>query len=329
MFEFNPKGSNLLNEQLAVSGLEMSIVIAAPVAAALIGGGTSILGGIFGASQADKQNQQAAANQAEQQKLLNEQARLQNEYNQKKFEADKENYRKQAEYNFQTAIQKWQYDTTIRAFEEKIDAQKYLMNVENSQQQLTFNEVAERQALSREQLALNDAAAEYSFNRQDLLVGQLVAQGKARLGQAGGSLNKRVQSTEAQIGRDLAVLDASLTGEIQASHLRMFDTTLGRYAADARVQAARMLRPERLPDIPAPLKPPEPTWVEPMQILPGMAAGAAQQSVFAPLVSGIGNAAAGLASIDWSSGNKGQQFVMPGIQQSAAVQAGWPGNQNY
>jgi len=277
--------------------------------AAGIGAATSIFGGIFGASEADKQNQRAAANQAEQQKLLNKQAELQNDYNRKKFEADKENYRKQAEYNFQTAIQKWQYDNTLRTFQEKVDAQKFLANIENTQQQLTFNDVAAQQGLSREQLALNDANAEYSFNRQDLLVAQLQAQGKARLGQAGRSMTKRVQSTEAQIGRDLAVLDASLTGEINASHLRMFDISLGKYAADARVQAARMLRPERLPDIPAPLKPPEPTWVEPMEVLPGMAAPAAQQSTFMPLIQGIGGAAQSIASVDWSSPNKGQDFA--------------------
>lgn len=293
--------------------------------AAGIGAATSIIGGIFGASQADKQNQQASANQAEQQKLLNEQARLQNEYNQRKFEADKENYRKQAEYNFQTAIQKWQYDTTIRTFQEKIDAQKYLANIENTQQQLTFNDVAEQQAQSREQLALNDATAEYAFNRQDLLVAQLQAQGKARLGQAGRSMQKRVQSTEAQIGRDLAVLDASLTGEIQASHLRMFDVSLGRYAADARVQAARMLRPERLPDIPAPLKPPEPTWVEPMQVLPGMAAAAPQQSTIMPLIQGFGGAAQSIASVDWSSPNRGGDFQMPTIGQNSGYVPGFGG----
>ena len=282
--------------------------------AAGIGAATSIIGGIFGASEADKQNQRAAANQAEQQKLLNKQAGLQNDYNRKKFEADKENYRKQAEYNFQTAIQKWQYDTTLRTFQEKVDAQKFLANIENTQQQLTFNDVAEQQGLSREQLALNDANAEYSFNRQDLLVAQLQAQGKARLGQAGRSMTKRVQSTEAQIGRDLAVLDASLTGEINASHLRMFDISLGKYAADARVQAARMLRPEKLPDIPAPLKPPEPTWVEPMEVIPGMAAQAAQQSTFMPLIQGIGGAAQSIASVDWKSPNKGDnKFVMPTV----------------
>jgi len=269
----------------------------------------SIAGGIFGASNASSQNAKAKAAQDQQQQLLNKQAQLQNDYNKRKFEADKENYRKQAEYNYQTAVKKWQYDMTIRTLQEKVDAQKYLMNVENSQKQLTFNDVAEQQSQTRNQLALNDAKAEYSFNRQDLLVAQLQAAGKARLGQAGGSMTKRVQSAEAQIGRDLAVLDASLTGEIKQSHLESFDISLGKYAADARVDAARMLRPERLPDIPTPQKPPEPTWVEPMKILPGMAAPAAQQSVFAPLISGFGSAADNLASIDWSGPKTGGSFT--------------------
>jgi hypothetical protein len=268
----------------------------------------SIAGGIFGSSQAASQNAQAREAERRQQELLNKQAKLQNEYNKEKFEADKENYYKQAEYNYQTALQKWQYDMTIRTLQEKVDAQKYLMNVENSQKQLTFNDVSEQQSQTRNQLALNDAKAEYAFNRQDLLVAQLQAAGKARLGQAGGSMTKRVQSAEAQIGRDLAVLDASLTGEIKQSHLESFDISLGKYAADARVDAARMLRPERLPDIPTPQKPPEPTWVEPMKILPGMAAPAAQQSTFAPLISGIGSAAGSLASIDWSGPKTGGDF---------------------
>jgi len=300
-----------------------------PVAAVFAGisAVSSIVGGIFGASSAAKQNAEARAAQERQQALLNEQARLQNEYNKEKFAADKENYKKQAEYNFNTAIEKWQADTTIRALQEKVDAQKYLMSVENTQKQLTFNDIAARQAESREQLALNDAKAEYRFQAQDQLVAQLQAAGKARLGQAGGSLVKRVQSNEAQIGRDLAVMSASLTGEINASHLRLFDIRAGQYSADANVMAAMMLRPERLPDIPAPTMPPEPTWVEPMKILPGMAAPAQQQSVVAPIFSGISSAASNLASIDWSRGQGGGK--QPGPNNPLAGSVMLPGIGNY
>ena len=74
-FEFNPKGSSLLDDQLAQSGLEMNVV------GALIGAGASLIGGIVGSNEAQKQNEAAAAAQAAQQALLNKQAKLQNKYN--------------------------------------------------------------------------------------------------------------------------------------------------------------------------------------------------------------------------------------------------------
>jgi len=302
MFELN-KNFNLLEEDLAVSGLEMSV----DPTFGIISAAASIAGGIFGASSASRANSDAKRAQRKQQEQLNKIADATNEYNEKKFEVDKENYRKQAEYNFETALQNWRYQTTIRALQEKTDAQKYLMNVENSNKQLTFNRIAEQQGLSREQLSIEDARNEYAFQRQDLLVAQLEAEGKTSLGQAGRSRAKSIQSNLAQIGRDIAVMDASLTGEIKQSTLNMFDISMGRYAADARVEAARMLRPERLPDIPAPTKPPEPTWLAPMKVIPGMAAPAQQQSVFAPLISGIGSAASAFGSIDWNPGAKAQE----------------------
>ena len=302
MFELN-KNFNLLEEDLAVSGLEMSV----DPTFGIISAAASIAGGIFGASSASRANSDAKRAQRKQQEQLNKIADATNEYNEKKFEVDKENYRKQAEYNFETALQNWRYQTTIRALQEKIDAQKYLMNVENSNKQLTFNRLAEQQGLSREQLSIEDARNEYAFQRQDLLVAQLEAEGKTSLGQAGRSRAKSIQSNLAQIGRDIAVMDASLTGEIKQSTLNMFDISMGRYAADARVEAARMLRPERLPDIPAPTKPPEPTWLAPMKVLPGMAAAPVQQNVFSPLISGIGSAASALSKIDWNPGAKAQE----------------------
>ena len=305
------KNFNLLQEELAVSGLEMSVIDPISATFAGISAVSSIAGGIFGASEADKANKKAEKNQKKQQKLLDKQAKLQNEYNEKKFAADQENFEKQRQYNFETALENWRYNTQIRALQEKVDAEKYLMNVQNSERQLSFNKLAEQQGLSREQLALQDARNENAFQRQDLLVAQLEAEGKASLGQAGRSRAKSVQSSIAQIGRDIAVMDASLTGEINQSTLNMFDIRMGRYAADARVEAARLLRPEKLPDIPAPTKPPTPTWVEPMKILPGIAAPAQQPSVFAPLISGIGRAARALASIDWNPAKTQQDTYNP------------------
>ena len=59
---FDPKGSNLLDEQLAVSGLEMHWIPAA------IAGVTAIAGGIMGSNQASKNNANLRANAKAQQK---------------------------------------------------------------------------------------------------------------------------------------------------------------------------------------------------------------------------------------------------------------------
>ena len=272
-----------------------------PATWAAVGVVSGLAQGVFGGISASKANADAAAYQKKMERRMKKQAKITNEYNKQQFEAQKENYYKQAQYNFDTAIKSWEYQTAVRALEEKVDAQKYMMNLENSQKQLTFNEISAQQAQNSEQLAINDALSEYRFQGQDQLINQLQAEGQAQLGQAGKTFGKRLGSEQAKIGQALAVMSASLTGEIQASNLRMFDISLGKYAADARVEAARMLRPEKLPDIPAPTMPPEPVWVAPAKVLPGMAAPAATQSVWAPIIGGIAGAATAAAKIDWNT----------------------------
>jgi hypothetical protein len=298
MFELN-KNFNLLDEQLAESGLEMYIID--PGTASLIMGGisaaTSLFGGISAAKEADKANEAQKVAYEKEKNAAKRQARAQNVAARRQFEADRDNYRKQAQYNYDTAIKKWQYDTTIRALEEKTNAEAYLINNQISNKQLTFNALAEQQAQKKAQLSINDARSEYAFNQQDAMVSRLQAEGKARLGQAGRSMNKRVQASMADIGRQIAVMDASLTGEISATTLEMFDISLGRYAADARVEASRMLRPPTLPDIPAPTMPPEPSWIAPLEVEAGYVQRPVPQSVTAPIVEGISGAVTGVSTM--------------------------------
>jgi hypothetical protein len=298
MFELN-KNFNLLDEQLAESGLEMYIID--PGTASLIMGGisaaTSLFGGISAAKEAEKANEAQKVAYEKEKNAAKRQARAQNVAARRQFEADRDNYRKQAQYNYDTAIKKWQYDTTIRALEEKTNAEAYLINNQISNKQLTFNALAEQQAQKKAQLSINDARSEYAFNQQDAMVSRLQAEGKARLGQAGRSMNKRVQASMADIGRQIAVMDASLTGEISATTLEMFDISLGRYAADARVEASRMLRPPTLPDIPAPTMPPEPSWIAPLEVEAGYVQRPVPQSVTAPIVEGISGAVTGVSTM--------------------------------
>jgi dihydrodipicolinate synthase/N-acetylneuraminate lyase len=77
---FNPK-ENLLDQQLAVSGLEMSIAPA--LALAGVSAVTSIAGGIMGASQAASSNAAAKSAQKKQEEYQKEIAEATNKHNDK------------------------------------------------------------------------------------------------------------------------------------------------------------------------------------------------------------------------------------------------------
>ena len=69
------------------------------------------------------------------------------------------------------------------------------------------------------------------------------------------------------------------------------DISMSRYADDIKARNAMMIEPERLPDIPKPIKPPERVFVEPMQVNAAFTPRPAQQNIFAPLVSGLAGTA--------------------------------------
>ena len=288
---FNPK-ENLLDQQLAVSGLEMQIfgVIAA------VGAVTSIVGGISASNQAKKNNQRAEQNYNEQKDAARIQADKTNEYNKKVFAADKANYYSNRAYDWQTSVRNYQYNQAIQDYNFLQTARQYQSSVENTQQQLTYNSMAAMQARESEQAALNDILNEDAFQRESLLVERLKNEGQAALLQAGNSRAKAVQSALAQSGRDSAVMRASLTSAQLQSQRNMRDIALGKFIDDQNVMAAMMIRPDRLPDLPAPIQAPERIFVEPIEASEAFIPAPLQQSTFAPIVQGIGSAAGGLTS---------------------------------
>jgi hypothetical protein len=246
-----------------------------------IGVATGIIGGVAGSQQASSQNAQAQSNYEEQKKASEEQARLTNEYNARVFEADKENYKRQREYEWNTAVKQWQLQT----------AKQYLSSVENTQQQLTYNSIAAREAQEQEQASLAEILNSDAFQREGMLIERLQNEGRAALMQAGGSRAKAIQSTIAEQGRNAAILSASLLSAGQQSQRNMRDIELGRYADDLKARNAMMIEPERLPNIPQPIKPPERIFVEPMKATAGFVPAPIQQSTFAPIVQGFASAA--------------------------------------
>ena len=303
---FNPKGTSLIDEQLAVSGLEMHVI------GAVLSAGTAIIGGIMGSSAASKQNKAAKKAAEEQRKAAQAAADATNKYNAEAFAAEKENYFNNKAFQYDTTVKNWKYNQTIKDYEYKTVVERYGKSVENTDNQLIFNSIAAVDAYEAEQSSLEDIRVEDAFNKQGSLVDRLQQEGQAQMGQAGVSRNKAIQSRLAGIGRNAAISDASLASSVEQSQRNMRAITMQKYAADMQAKASMMIRPEALPDIPRPELGPDAIFVEPMKATPAYVPPAKQVSTMAPLISGIGSAASSLASVDWSSafgsGGSGSSF---------------------
>lgn len=289
---FNPK-ENLLDQQLAVSGLEMNIlpVLAGITAVASIAGGIS-------------QSRQNAKNNARQEKSYKEQkaasekiARRTNKYNKEVYQTDLQNYYNNRAYEWETTLRNYKYNQSIQDYNFLATAKQYEASVANTEQQLIYNSMAAMEAQESEQAALNEILAEDAFQREGLLIEQLKNEGRAALLQAGNSRAKAMQSQAAAMGRDSAVMKASLDSARAQSERNMRDIALGKFIDDQNVMSSMMIRPDRLPDLPAPIQAPERIFVEPMEVDPQYIAPPLKQSTFAPIVQGIGSAAMGVAKI--------------------------------
>jgi hypothetical protein len=295
MFELN-KNFNLLEEQLAESGLEMSV----DPTFGIISGVASIAGGIFGASSASKANKDAKKAQKKQEKAAQKAADNANKYNARAFEIEKQNYYNNRAYQRETQLANWRYNQTIQDYEYRSVVERYAKSVENKENYLAYNSIAAIDAYAAEQASLNELMTEDAFSRQGMLVDRLQQEGAAALGQAGNSRNKAIQSRLAAAGRDSAVMDASLTSSVEQSQRNMRQIAMQKYEADLAAKAQMMIRPEALPDIPLPTQAPERIFIEPMEVTPTYIPPAVQQSTVAPIFSGISSGASALAGVDWA-----------------------------
>lgn len=267
-----------------------------PWIAPVVGGVLSIGSGIFGSSQASKQNAEARKNYNEQKKLAKQQARISNRYQKKAFEAEKKDYFAAREFQYDTAVRQWQYDTEIQDYSYVQRTKEFRKSAENYVQQRTFNTIAGQMAYESQQASFNEFLASQAFESQGSLVENLNLQGKAALRQAGGARAKGLQSTIGEEGRNAAIMAASLRGAAQEFERGLREASLQEYAANLAAMNNLMISPERLPEIPIPLLGPERTFVEPAEILPGAVPPPQYQSTMMPLISGITSATTGILS---------------------------------
>ena len=161
---FNPKSNNLLDEHLAVSGLEM--VIDPATALAGIGAATSIVGGIMGSRSASKKNAAAKKQQKKQKKFAKKTAKLQNKHNEKLDAADRANYYAMRDYNEETQLKDWQRGREIQDYNYLQALKQLEKNLSITSQQMDLNAQGEAQAIESEQAALKEAFIQQQFQRR-------------------------------------------------------------------------------------------------------------------------------------------------------------------
>lgn len=300
-FEFNPKES-FLKEHLAESGLEMTITAAG--AGVLFDIGSSLIGGIMGSNRAKEANEQAERDYRMNKLQAELDASVQNAANKTSFGIQQLNYQTNRKYEYANALRQWQYNQSIQDFEYLQAYKQYGKSVENASDQLTYNNIAQEEARLAEQSALNEVYDEYAFQRQGALVDKLQAEGKAALGQAGNSRNKAMQSTIASLGRNAAIMDASLSSSVEQTQRNLRQIAFGKYAADLQANASMMIAPERGPSTMRPMATPEMQFMAPVPVAPAAVQRPTRQSTAAPLISGIAGAAKSAVGFDWKKFNK-------------------------
>ena len=300
-FEFNPKES-YLDQQLAESGLEMSISWAG--AGLLFNVGSSLVEGFMGSSAAKKANDRAQKDYEAQKLQAHNAALVQNAYQDVSFGIEKLNYQVNRKYEYANSLRSWQYNANIRDFEYLQTIKQYGKSVDNAADQLTYNNVAELEAREAEQAALNEIYKEDAFNMQGALVDRLQAEGQAALLQSGKSSQKALQSTIASLGRNAAVMDASLSSSVEQSQRNLRNIAMSKYGADLQARSSMMIRPEATPEMARPMQTPERMFASPMPVREAAVAKPVMQSTTAPIIGGIMGAAKTAMEFDYSKFNQ-------------------------
>lgn len=253
---FNPK-ENLLDQQLAVSGLEMQFF------KDLITGG------------AHSRNKAAKKAEKKQREYNEKIAKLTNEHNDKLDAADKENYHMMRDFSHESNMQNWQRSSEIQDFQYLSQLQQFQKSQAIGNAQMGLNAEAEAQGIQGEQAVIEEAFIQNQFehdasmsnlkeaytqgmfdrrdqqiqlrgikskqkfgianvqnelkqqstqnamNKEAAMIDSLVAQGTAQLGQAGKSTAKGVQANMAALQRGLMALDVEMSGRRLSANLQM------------------------------------------------------------------------------------------------------------
>lgn len=274
----------------------------APLIGSLVSGGLGMMGA--SSAQADAQKQVDLANkQATQDWKYDEKVRKKtNKWNLKDYNNAVENEANMREWQDRLAISDWTYKTQMQDYEYNNAMRQYAQSEENYKKQLGFNNMAAAQAYEAEGRKLEEIKIGQAFQSQELMIENLIEEGQVRArGQSGRSAKKAVQSVSAAYGRNMAILEESMESAFKQYQVNLDKIDIEKMGADLQAEAARMLRPERMPSLPKPEALPQAKITKPMEIPEKKKPIAATAGSSAGAYLGaLGDMAMSIAKIDFS-----------------------------
>ena len=242
-----------------------------PGTATLIASGVSaIFQGIGGQSQANAAN--AAMERQHQYNLdawnyRKKTTRLDRKHAVEQWRMNNRNEEALGAWKDATNLQDWQYALKIQDFEYASKMKQYKKSEQLYGQQLTFNRMAQAAANEAEYRKLEDTTKELAFQNQDIVIKAMQAEGASAVkGQQGRSADKGEQSIMASLGRNQAILAESLLSAKADTNAAIRKISVDKYGADLAAEAARMLKPDRAPAPPQPLRTPRAEFLKPRRL---------------------------------------------------------------
>jgi hypothetical protein len=222
--------------------------------------GTSIFGGASkDAAARDAVNRQYESD-TRNWRFSNREQNRRYRYDKKGLKVLKANTETELQYKEATAQREYGYQLAIQGYEQRNAERQWAQSEKIYKQQLSFNNIAAARAYEAESRRFEEVKIGQAFQSQDLMVEGLLEEGKAALLQPGRSGRKGAQSSLASYGRNVAILDESLRSAQKQHVTNLQKVDLEKLGADLAAEAGRMIKPERLPEIPPPLALPRPKY---------------------------------------------------------------------
>ena len=247
-------GRAFIQEQLATSGMEMQVA-------------GWIICSIKPLSLATEPANKAANAARQQANLSNEAVQRQLAYDLDRWDMDKykiqadrdhaveivqlqaKNEGRVAQYKDATNLQRYNYDMMIRNREQRSLNQQYLRSDAIYNQQLNLNTLSAKTGAENEIRKLQEIDAEARFTKQDAQIEAMLTEGKLRArGQNGRSITKAGQATLADYGRQIAMLNESMSGAGRNTKAVLKEIAQDKTSADLAAWASKMLDPGVLPE---------------------------------------------------------------------------------